>query len=326
MVEGDLQVKGTLSANLDTGLVGSAQIGDGTIAAADLDRSSIDDLYVNESGDGLYVNTPGPGLSVVQANAVSSAIEGVATSTANDQAGVIGRSGPPSWIEGIPGAGVLGDSNAGLGVAGVSLSNSGVLGRSGSGYGVHGVSANSHAVYAEGTLHATEDISTDGSAQAGAFQFKTPKWSYVSVAGDAFRPIVDDSTVGFVAGSASPGAYFTAGAGDTMVAPLSLPHGATIQSLKVSLYDAGSTTLYCYLYRIDLAAGTYATLAGVGSSGSSGLATYLDSTITSGAALVDNDKYAYCLRVWHCCSAWSSQSSNVRIVGARVAYTTSEAD
>jgi hypothetical protein len=113
------------------------------------------------------------------------------------------------------------------------------------------------------------------------------------------------------------GAYIASGSG-ALVAAVHLPHGATVTSFKVYFNDTSAADMDVWLARLSLAAGGYAILAELSSSGAGGYMNVTDNTI--GSAVIDNTIFGY--HVYAFSEGWSS---SLRIMGAVITYTINEA-
>jgi hypothetical protein len=144
--------------------------------------------------------------------------------------------------------------------------------------------------------------------------YTAPRTQYFVVGGEGFVP---GSNVDYVNTYGNGGANIVSGAG-ALVAPVHLPQGAVVTQLKVFFYD-GSTSDMTVILQGQGMIGGYFYLAQVSSAGISG---YGNSATTSiGNNPIDNTTYSYCIYAY--CTAWDG--SNLRIKGALIAYTISEA-
>jgi len=228
-------------------------------------------------------------------------------------AGLVGRIGAVS--PGSSSTGVLGVNSGGaVGSAGVAGSHSGsgrgVSGESVNGYGVYARSQNSHAVYAA------------GSVSADRLAYNSPRTHYLGVPGDLFVPRTLNSTVSYLSVFGNGGAYMTTGTEVRMRAPLNLPDGAVITSLRVYFFDNSTQDLTVSI--VNYVPGGYGSVATVDSSGIAGNGN--KSVVVSGPSnVIHNNDTFYML--WATSSGtWSTEAANLRIVGVTVGYTVSEAD
>ena len=111
-------------------------------------------------------------------------------------------------------------------------------------------------------------------------------------------------------------AYMDSGTAN-MYAPVCLPDGAVITSVRFYYYDDDvSSALFYALRRGRLDITSFSTLASGTSSDSSGRGYELDDSISYGT--VDNGTYAYHLDIYPASGSWST---NLRFTGARIYYT-----
>ena len=112
----------------------------------------------------------------------------------------------------------------------------------------------------------------------------------------------------------SGGAYIKSGSG-ALVAPVHLPHGALVTSVKAYYYDIAATAnIILRLYDLDMATGGYNLLSSAASPGNSGYVNTTDLTI--GNATVDNVNRGYLVQ-----ATSVSWSSDLKIMGVVITYT-----
>jgi hypothetical protein len=212
--------------------------------------------------------------------------------------------------------GVYGHSDTGTGVRGDGYgSPAAVSGYNyGTGHGGYFYASSGNALYASGSARVTQDLTVNGEITTDRVNYSVPRTHYASVAGEAFQPRYD---VSYGAGGGMGGAYLTSGSGQ-MVASVQLPHGAVVTSFRVYFYDASSADMSVSLSGVRLNAGGYYTLASVGSSGTSGYYSVLDTTISYNT--VNNTSFGYEITAHS--TAWSS---SLKIMGAVITYTLDEA-
>ena len=169
---------------------------------------------------------------------------------------------------------------------------------------------------AENTVVATNDI------QAESFQYESPKLHYYSVSGAQF-----------ISGSGSPfrsvhgaGDTFltpsTAGGSGYLVAPVNLPHNATITRVRFYYNDTVASSLSMALRRRMHASGNISLLATASSTGQNGSNLQsIDSSISG--SQVDNNTYGY--HLWIHSNSWSSNIT-LSIKSVVIEYTTTQAD
>ncbi|NCD35238.1 MAG: hypothetical protein EOL87_17735 [Spartobacteria bacterium] len=264
--------------------------------------SAVLEIVQSGTGDGLKVDTASTtvGNAAVHGVAVPSGI------TINSYSGVQGES--------LNGRGVVGISSTSDGLLGFSDSGSGVYGQSISGYGVQAYSKSNAAVKAIG-----------GYMEADAYRFNAPRTNYWSLSGDNFRPRSINSATYFVSGTANAGAYFSTAntADDDLMAPLHLPHGATIKRFEAHFYDTVATNNLTASIIVHNKTGLYITtsLGQVDSSGISGTGSRSNTV----SYAVSNSNFFYEIYVRPTSNKWETAGSNLRIIGVTVTYTTSEA-
>ena len=144
--------------------------------------------------------------------------------------------------------------------------------------------------------------------------YSSPRTHYFRVGGEGFLP---GSNVDYSNSYGMGGANIVSGNG-AMATPVHLPQGAVVTSFRVFFYDNSSSTLSVSLAYVP-ATGGYNHLADVDSSGISGYASRTDTSISY--ATIDNTLNSYHIRAYS--SSWDD--NNLRIMGALVTYTVSEA-
>ena len=242
-----------------------------------------------------YAHSLRPG-AVISGNSTGSTLS-VVNNTSSTGVGVTGEAGSASGKSPITGAGVWGDSSglpgvvgtsnsaAGVfgwstsnaGVGGLSDSGNGVEGTSNSGYGVYGSSTSNKAIYSNGDAHVEGDLTWKA------------KTSYVSVSAAAFHPMYD----GYDYDNPGNELWNKDGDSDAYVAPVQLPHGATVTKLTFYWWDGSAVDGRCTLYRNDLT-GTEVVVAEAWTSGSDATSHSSQDT-TMAYATIDNSQYAYYL-------------------------------
>jgi hypothetical protein len=100
-------------------------------------------------------------------------------------------------------------------------------------------------------------------------------------------------------------------------APVHLPDGANIKSLMVTFWSDTTVSLQGHLYRQDLNSGTSFSYISAYSSGTSASVRTMEQAYGAGSFIVDNENYAYYVRVY--IPAW--YDSKQRLYAARVKYT-----
>lgn len=164
------------------------------------------------------------------------------------------------------------------------------------------------------------DIIAGNKVIANNFEYKSPKTGYVSVMGDSFHSASEDP---FIASAGTGGAYIANAGLGWLVAPVQLPHNATITSVRFYFTDnsAGSD------FNIDLARRTngspnFAFLAGIDTTGASG-SNLLREDSSVVFPTVDNNLYSYQLRAFS--TSWSGNATT-SVQAAVIEYTTTQVD
>ncbi len=164
-----------------------------------------------------------------------------------------------------------------------------------------------------------------GTIQADSFEFSSPEPDVVSVPPAAFRPANQVSFVPYVAGGTAASAYVNQPTSlAVLVAPVSLPDGATVTELTSTMTDLDSgRQLVTQLARISRTGGGQ-NMALV-STGTAEVGTYLtktDDSILVGREVVDNVNYSY--EIWVNPSFGSNGwpgNSNLAVNHVQVTYT-----
>ena len=133
------------------------------------------------------------------------------------------------------------------------------------------------------------------------------------VGGEAFGP--RDDTATYSKGLGLGGAYLKSGSGG-LVAPVHLPHGAVVTSVKAYFYDNLVSDISLTLDRHDLAFPIYERMAAVTLSGISANGNVTDSTISR--ATISNQNYSYLVTAFS--NGWNG---DLRIIGVVITYTVS---
>lgn len=270
-----------------------------------------DDRYVGKTGVQTISATDFDPVLYVTQEGSGSAIIGSTQSNLQGRAGVVGMAGDPGLTI-IGKYGVLGQSDTGKGVVGVSKEDSGVYGwttdgpaavraEASNGYGLYAYSSSKEAIYAVGDV------------AARSYKYNTPRQHILTIPGEAFHP---GSDVPYFNSYGNGGAYIESGTG-ALVAPVYLPEGATITRFTAYVDDRSSADVTVYLRSLFMT-GSYQTHASVSSSGSSGNQSLTDTTISS--PTVDYDGRGYLIYAYS--SGWNS---NLQVMGVTITYTLSEA-
>ncbi len=252
----------------------------------------------------------GPGLSVENTAVVlgSSAVEGTQPNVV--ASGYLGVEGANDFA-GIPALDIGGRE---LGVLGIA-NDTGAADN----FGLYGYS-NGVGLHAEGGILAGEfvgDVEVEGELVADRLRYRTPRTHYYSVGDGDFHT---GSGQPYRTSGGPGGSYiFDTGAG-WLVAGLHLPHGAVIRRFKVITDDGAAGDLLVTLSRRLHTGSGFASLASVSSSGTPGIQTLTDTTISN--ATIDNDLFAYHVRASS--ASWPGTAA-LTIKGAVVEYTLDEA-
>lgn len=162
------------------------------------------------------------------------------------------------------------------------------------------------------------DVEVSNDITAESFQFETPKLNYYSISGNSFHAASNDP---FFASSGTGGAYIATPGVGYLVAPVNLPHGATITRLRVYCDDNSATgDLSIGLNYQTHGGSTFFTAGGVSTAGFSGSNIALFDDINH---VVNNNTRHYHMRVFS--DSWSG-SLSMRIDSVVIEYTTIEAD
>ncbi|MEZ6212589.1 MAG: hypothetical protein R3B46_15315 [Phycisphaerales bacterium] len=169
-------------------------------------------------------------------------------------------------------------------------------------------------------ITSNSDVEVARDIQAESFQFETPKVSYHSISGEIFHSASSDT---FIASSGTGGAYITNPGSGFLVAPVTLPHGATITRMRVYANDTfagGDMTIT--LHQQAHGGSAFNSVASVDTSGLVGTNLELiDNTISFPS--VNNNTGHYHIRVFS--SSWPG-TLDLRIKSVVIEYTTTEAD
>ncbi len=283
-------------------------------------EAEADPRFINSAGpDAMTGTNDAPILNVNQAGR-GHGVRGNVDAAIIGSAGVAGTAGS-SGLTINSHSGVLGDSLNGRGVIGVSKNNDGVLGFSDAARGVSGQSLNNYGVYAYSQNSLA--LQVDGTARANKLLYNSPRTHYVSVSGDSFHPRSVNSGISYSSAGGTAGAYFTSSdtaSDNRLLAALNLPNGAQMTNLTGYFFDSCALDIQLSVLKHTTTGGfTYVTT--IGSSGLSGAG----SRSAAMNEVVDNSNTFYELYV-DGPSTWESCSSNLRIIGATVTYTISEAE
>ena len=155
--------------------------------------------------------------------------------------------------------------------------------------------------------------------QAESYQYETPKLSYHSISGEIFHSASTDT---FFASSGTGGAYITNPGAGWLVAPVTLPHGATVTRMRVyanDVFAGGDMTII--LHEQAHGGNFFGSVAGVSTTGLNG--TNLEIIENNIGAIINNNTSHYHIRVFS--SSWPG-TLDMRIKSVVIEYTTTEAD
>jgi hypothetical protein len=177
---------------------------------------------------------------------------------------------------------------------------------------------------ADRNLTVIGDVNSDNvnttAVTASSYNYSSAKTSYVSVMGDSFHSASNDS---FTGSTGNGGTYIDNPGTGWLVAPIQLPHGATVTSVRAYFTDTNPTDdLSISLSRRTHGQSGFAFLASISTAGFNGsnlLAT--DNSIS--LATIDNNLFSYQVRVWSL--GWDG-SNNMQIESMVVEYTTTQPD
>lgn len=256
-----------------------------------------------------------------------------------------------------PAAGVLAESDSGYGLRADSNTGYGVRGTSSSSYGVYGSSSSSYGVYGRSSATASGVAGVYGASSTGAsgvygyststgpgvraynsgagpalevlgnagvtgiitstkVSYSSPRVHYLSVAAEAFRAMV--SSTAFSSGWS--GAYFTGASSGTLVAPIQLPDGAVVQYLTGYFYDGTASNAVTVALERHNFSHSFTTLGTVSSSVSTGYSNATSPLINHTVSNATGGYYVYMY------VANNNDLSSVKVMGARIQYTVSEAE
>ena len=136
------------------------------------------------------------------------------------------------------------------------------------------------------TLDVAGNIKSAGTIKTNAIQFNTPQTYYYSLSGDDFVSKNSGDKI-YREGITNGGAFFLTST-EGMVAPVHLPHGATVTKMTVQYLDQGIAVDLRVWLRFNSGLNI---LASATSSGSAGEGSVSDSTISN--PVIDNSARAY---------------------------------
>jgi len=209
---------------------------------------------------------------------------------------------------------------------GILVSNEDILGVPSISYAVDGEVGASHsytlnkknrvwALEVGGSVAMEADSAGISSPQ---FRFPSPRTQAVTISGDVFHSALGTP---FIASFFGGGAYLsTAGGNAPLVAPVSLPNGATVTKLIGRLEDNAAGDLSISLTGVQ-SNGTLVTIAAVDTIGIApvvGIQSLVTTEITKGSTVVDTFSTGYYIRVFS--SFWPGDST-MRVWSVTIEYT-----
>ncbi len=170
-----------------------------------------------------------------------------------------------------------------------------------------------------GTNNPLEKLDVSGNIRASSYKYSTPKTYYYSISPVAFSSEVSSSKVI----KFDESVYFDIGASGFLVAPVFLPHGATITSFTV-YYDDNSATqdLVVTLLRRDFNSPGVLVSATVSSTGSAGLGSGVDNAIV--LPTVNNQGNSLLIEAYSYPSISNWPAAALRLRGLIISYTINE--
>jgi hypothetical protein len=228
------------------------------------------------------------------------------------------------------GTGVQGRSNSAIGVRGDTWSTSqpGVYGGNWGnpgGAGVQGYSQYGWSGYFNagglGALYANGPATVAGTLTTQKVTYSTPRTHYFTVAGNVFVPRTSSLLFDNGADTVNGGACITSGSPGPweLWAPVTLPDGATITEFRAYFNDPTGYSMTATLVRLKMSTGGYDMMASAQASLSSGFYSVADTTITT--PVVDNTTSSYAVY-----ANFPQDNCSVKVMGARITYTLSEAE
>ncbi len=157
-------------------------------------------------------------------------------------------------------------------------------------------------------------------ANANGQLVAAPAIYYVSIPAAAFQPKNGGSGANFTATDSYGTTGFTDGTNNALVAPVNLPHGATVTAIKVFVIDNAAANLSFTLYNSPMTQPGNFVMATVNSTGASGGNSTLSSFETNFITypLIDNLNSTYYLNVSSTFVVWDA---NLRVKAVLLTYT-----
>ena len=175
-----------------------------------------------------------------------------------------------------------------------------------------------------GTIPVSEKLEVAGNAKADNFIYTAPKTFYHSIHPSAFRPMTNTHDIN---SDRFETYYNTTTVWGLLVAPLYLPHGATVTSVSVYFYDnSASADLYVHFSYKAVGSTTFNLLAALDNTGTPGNSSLTTSSISS--PLINNQLYSYCIVAGSQMNPFAVNwpGANLKIRDIVITYTKSNAE
>jgi hypothetical protein len=185
--------------------------------------------------------------------------------------------------------------------------------------GLSRVTGGRFVIAPDGRMSGDNSISVTNVIQASEFQYQSPSTSYVMVGPSEFvgrngAPVSQIETGGIT------GAFVNALSSEGMVAPVQLPHGATIRSVRCFVVDGALLNNLSISLRRTVASTGVSTVVGSTASFVS-LPTVTTLDIGGLAVVVDNQNEIYEIRANNIGGSGNWPGSDLRVVGVQIEYT-----
>ncbi len=185
--------------------------------------------------------------------------------------------------------------------------------------GLSRVTGGRFVIAPDGRMSGDNSISVTNVIQASEFQYQSPSTSFVMVGPSEFvgrnGAAISQLEIGGITG-----AFVNTLSSEGMVAPIQLPHGATIRSVRCFVVDSALLNELSITLR-RTAASTGVSIV-VGSAASFGFVPTVATLDIGGlAVVVDNQNEIYEIRANNISSSGNWPGSDLRVVGVRIEYT-----
>jgi len=187
--------------------------------------------------------------------------------------------------------------------------------QNGAGYAGYFRSASGLALYAVGNATVTGDLKVGGNMETDRVVYSSPRTQYFVIGGEGFVP--GSSAIEYLNTYGMGGACIQAGYSGALVAPVHLPQGAEVTAFTVFFNDVSANNIDVRLDRLSHGGG-YTIMASVSSSGIPGYGSQTDTTIS--LPIIDNTTGSY-----HVYAYYGTGDCNIKVMGALIEYTVSEA-